>query len=226
MPTAWADLFRQLRSPLRGAGGGTSRWVCHVRLQLYRMERREDGSQTRHRRRTRRGGAQARAAFRGFVAPHRALVFMEGGRKFDSDVRDLRYEAFYGPAQPRRQRMARRASPATHICGTGWLAPPNSSTSTSRRWCGLIGGSSSPSCSLISRSSPPSTTTAEQSGRSGVAINYKNRCLPGRGRCTGHRARQAGQDRGRPVLADRYFGQYQELLGIHQRRRVPDGWIR
>ena len=47
--------------------------------------------------------------------------FMEGGRKFDSDVRDPRYEAFYGPAQPWKTADGKENQPSSaHM--RDWLA--------------------------------------------------------------------------------------------------------
>jgi len=47
--------------------------------------------------------------------------FMEGGRKFDSDVRDPRYEAFYGPAQPEKTPDGKENQPSeAHM--RDWLA--------------------------------------------------------------------------------------------------------
>ncbi|MFN7994587.1 MAG: alpha-L-fucosidase [Bryobacteraceae bacterium] len=47
--------------------------------------------------------------------------FMEGGRKFDSDVRDPRYESFYGPAQPEKTADGKENQPnETHM--RDWLA--------------------------------------------------------------------------------------------------------
>ena len=47
--------------------------------------------------------------------------FMEGGRKFDSDVRDPRFEAFYGPAQPEKTADGKENPPSeAHM--RDWLA--------------------------------------------------------------------------------------------------------
>ena len=47
--------------------------------------------------------------------------FMEGGRKFDSDVRDPRFESFYGPAQPRETADGKQNQPSeAHM--RDWLA--------------------------------------------------------------------------------------------------------
>ena len=47
--------------------------------------------------------------------------FMEGGRKFDSDVRDPRFEAFYGPAQPQKTADGKENPPSeAHM--RDWLA--------------------------------------------------------------------------------------------------------
>ena len=47
--------------------------------------------------------------------------FMEGGRKFDSDVRDPRFEAFYGPAQPQKTADGKENPPSEkHM--RDWLA--------------------------------------------------------------------------------------------------------
>ncbi len=47
--------------------------------------------------------------------------FMEGGRKFDSDVRDPRFEAFYGPAQPEKTADGKESQPSeAHM--RDWLA--------------------------------------------------------------------------------------------------------
>jgi alpha-L-fucosidase len=47
--------------------------------------------------------------------------FMEGGRRFDSDVRDPRFEAFYGPAQPEKTADGKENQPSeAHM--RDWLA--------------------------------------------------------------------------------------------------------
>ena len=47
--------------------------------------------------------------------------FMEGGRKFDSDVRDPRFESFYGPAQPEKTADGKESQPSeAHM--RDWLA--------------------------------------------------------------------------------------------------------
>jgi alpha-L-fucosidase len=47
--------------------------------------------------------------------------FMEGGRTFDSDVRDPRYESFYGPAQPQKTADGKENQPSeAHM--NDWLA--------------------------------------------------------------------------------------------------------
>jgi alpha-L-fucosidase len=47
--------------------------------------------------------------------------FMEGGRKFDSDVQDPRFESFYGPAQPRKTPDGKENQPSeAHM--RDWLA--------------------------------------------------------------------------------------------------------
>ena len=47
--------------------------------------------------------------------------FMEGGRRFDSDVRDPRYESFYGPAQPQKTAAGKENQPSEAYMND-WLA--------------------------------------------------------------------------------------------------------
>ena len=47
--------------------------------------------------------------------------FMEGGRRFDSDVRDPRYESFYGPAQPQKTATGKENQPSEAYMND-WLA--------------------------------------------------------------------------------------------------------
>ncbi len=78
----------QIRSEVRRAGGRTSRRLSHVRLQLHRMERRQNGTEARRRGRTGGGGARTKGLHFG-ASSHRAehWWFYNGGMKFDSDVR-------------------------------------------------------------------------------------------------------------------------------------------
>ncbi len=48
--------------------------------------------------------------------------FMEGGRKFDSDVRDPRYESFYGPAQPEKTPDGKGENQPSVAHMNDWLA--------------------------------------------------------------------------------------------------------
>jgi alpha-L-fucosidase len=58
------------------------------------------------------------------ASSHRAehWFFMEGGMTFDSDVRDPRYLAFYGPAQPKRLPGGNQDNPPNEAHLRDWLA--------------------------------------------------------------------------------------------------------
>ena len=64
------------RGQIRRAGGRASRRLPDVRLQLLGVERREDGSEARHRRRARRRRPRARPRLWTLVPPRRALVVL------------------------------------------------------------------------------------------------------------------------------------------------------
>ena len=58
------------------------------------------------------------------ASSHRAehWFFMEGGRTFDSDVKDPKFESFYGPAQPRRLPGAKADNQPNEKHMKDWLA--------------------------------------------------------------------------------------------------------
>jgi alpha-L-fucosidase len=58
------------------------------------------------------------------ASSHRAehWFFLEGGMKFDSDVRDPRYLSFYGPAQPQRLPGAKHDNQPNQAHMDNWLA--------------------------------------------------------------------------------------------------------
>ncbi len=97
---AWIDLFKKA-----GAGYVVPVAEHHDGFQMYDSALSEWNAARMGPKRDIVGELAAAARKRDMVlgvSSHRAehWWFMDGGRKFDSDVQDPRYEAFYGPAAP------------------------------------------------------------------------------------------------------------------------------
>ena len=111
------------------------------------------------------------------VSSHRAehWWFFDQGMTFDSDVRDPKNAAFYGPAvnQVTSEKQASRL-PTRRTSTTGWRGPRSSWTSTSRSSSGSTGGSHSRRSSRSSSASRPSTTTAARSGARALPSTTRN----------------------------------------------------
>ena len=100
---AWAELFRKAGAkyvvPVAEHHDGFAMYDS----RLHRLDRRENGPEARHRRRTGQGRRAARAALRRSSPPRRALVLFNGGGSSSTPTFATRaYAAFYGPAQPKR----------------------------------------------------------------------------------------------------------------------------
>ena len=150
------------------------------------------------------------------VSSHRAehWWYFEGGRRFDSDVKDPNNAGLYAPAEPES------APPRRPSARIGCFARASSSTSIRRSSSGSIGGSSSRRWRPTAGSSRPTITTApDRWGWASPSITRMLRFRAGRG--PRPRAGAARSDP-RGLLADRHVD-LEELLGARRTPRLQDG---
>ena len=103
-PARWAELFRKAGRefvvPVAEHHDGFAMYDCRFSRWTRRRWGRSATSSASWPRRC------AKRAWSSALSSHRAehWWFMDGGRKFDSDVQDPAFADFYGPASPRRKR--------------------------------------------------------------------------------------------------------------------------